>query len=91
MGKYDSQIKTADELYIEANKFYQGRFNSLNDEQRLLGALGDCICTIREATLYLNEYRNIIPPMLANVMKKRIKKQKELAVGYYKDLTRENR
>lgn len=86
MGKNNSQIKTADELYIAANKLYQERFNSLCDEQRLLGALGDCICTIREATLYLNEYCDLIPPRLANAMKKRIKKQKELAVGYYKDL-----
>ena len=80
--KAQSRIRTLDERYNEAYKHYQENFNALPDEVRKLGTYGDIVCTIREATLYLNQYRDLINPKLARVIKERIKSQKKLAVEW---------
>lgn len=80
--KAQSSIRTIDELYNEAYKHYQENFNALPDKVRKLGTYGDIVCTIREATLYLKQYGDLIPPKLQRVMKERIKSQKKLAVEW---------
>lgn len=81
--KAQSSIRTLDEKYNEVYKHYQEAFNAQPDEVRRLGTYGDIVCTIREATLYLNQYGDLIPPKLAKVMKERIKSQKKLAVDWF--------
>lgn len=90
MKKNNSNLRTADELFIEADKFYQQTFNSQNYDERVLGALGDCLCAIREAKIYLGDYSDLIPPKLEQAMKRRIKTQKELAIKYYNELSEDH-
>lgn len=81
--KAQSNIRTPDEKYNEVYKHYQEAFNAQPDDVRRLGAYGDIVCTIREATLYLNQYGDLIPPKLQRIMKERIKSQKKLAVEWF--------
>lgn len=81
--KAQSSIRTPDEKYNEVYKHYQETFNALPIETRRLGTYGDIVCTIREATLYLNQYGDLIPPKLQRIMKERIKSQKKLAVEWF--------
>lgn len=86
MSKYNSNLRTTDDLYNEAYKVYQQTFNSQNVESRTLGALGDCICAVREAMIYLGDYGELIPPKLEQAMKRRIKLHKEHAIKYCREL-----
>ncbi len=81
--KLNSKITTIDAEYNKAYKYYQEQFNGQPIEVRRLGSYGDIVTTIREATIYLNEYGDLVPPKLANVMKQRIKAQKKLMVEWY--------
>lgn len=82
-----SSIKTESEAYNEAYKFYQNTFNALPCTDRTLGALGDAICSVREAKIYLESYSELIPPKLERVMKERLKTQTKLAIKYYQEIT----
>lgn len=86
MSKCNSNLRTTDDLYIEAYKLYQEHFNAQNKDARTLGALGDCICVVREAMIYLNDYSELIPPKLEQAMKRRIKLHKKCAIKYCNEL-----
>ncbi len=90
MSKYKSTLTTPDELFIKSRKLYQELFNKQSAYDRTLGALGDCICSIRESSIYLNQYGDDISPRLERAMKKRIKAQKDLAIEYYRQLLEES-
>lgn len=86
MSKYNSNLRTTDGLYNESYKFYQEHFNAQNKDARTLGALGDCICVVREAMIYLSDYGELIPSKLEQAMKRRIKLHKECAIKYFNEL-----
>lgn len=86
MSKYNTNLRTTDEEYNESYKYYQEYFNAQSIEARNLGALGDCICSIREAQIYLNEYSDVMVPALTTAIKRRVKNQKELAIKYCREL-----
>ncbi len=90
MSKHNSNLRTTDDLYNEAYKVYQQAFNFQNADARTLGALGDCICVVREAMIYLSDYSELIPPKLEQAMKRRIKLHKECAIKYYRELNGDN-
>lgn len=82
-----SSIKTESEAYNEAYKFYQNTFNALPYNDRTLGALGDAICAVREAKIYLESYSDFIPPKLERIIKDRLKNQTKLAIKYYQEIS----
>ena len=81
-----SSIKTESEAYNEAYHYYQNTFNALPYNDRTLGALGDAICAVREAKIYLESYSELIPPKLERVMKERLKNQARLAIKHYQEI-----
>ncbi len=82
--KKQSSIRTIDEEYNEYYSQFREQTNTLPIEFRNLIAINDLNCGIREACIYLNQYKELIPPKLERVMKERIRECKKRVVERFR-------
>lgn len=79
-----------DAKYEDCYHYFADLHNSQPMPMKILGAVWDCITTIREATLYLHQYGELVPPKLRRVMNDRISNSKRQVIKYYNEIPRWN-